>query len=247
MVGGAVLFFIGECAVAVLKHETALLLRAELLPVDVHRLRGGRKQSAHAFGVHLHVEHVVAAELVVHHDVLAFSGCCGEGNGGIGDVGRLEEEVLRGDVALLGGKHVVELLLLTVEERHVGVALAVLETLHDSLHHRSTLRGERELHLVVLQHDVLCRTLQGVVEEGCGVLFGFLLGEGFLRGGLGLLFLFCVHTSHLCDGILHEGSTLFFRRRAVEVAEGNQHDGNQDESCGCVLIHICFYFVFIAY
>ena len=190
------------------------------------------------------MEHVVAAQLVAHDDLLAGSGLGGEGHGGVADVGRLEEEFLRGDVGLLGRQHVVQALFLAVEERHVGVALAVLEALDDGFHHCGTLRRERELHALVLQHHVGGCALQGVVEEGGGVLFGFLLGFGSLCGSFGLLFLFCVHACHLGDGVLHEGGTLLLCRGAVEVAECYQHECNQDESCSSVFIHLSLCYVF---
>ena len=73
MVCRAVFLLISKCAITIFKHESTFLLRATFLPVDIHCLHIGRKKTSHAFGVHLHVKHVVTSELIVHDDLLALA------------------------------------------------------------------------------------------------------------------------------------------------------------------------------
>ena len=59
--------------------------------------------------------------------------------------------------------------------------------LDDGLGHRATLRGEREGELSVLEHHVLCRARERLVEEGRRIGFGLLLLLLLQRLLLGLL------------------------------------------------------------
>ena len=57
----------------------------------------------------------------------------------------------------------------------------------DGLGHRTTLRGEREGELSVLEHHVLCRARERLVEEGRRIGLGLLLLLLLQRLLLGLL------------------------------------------------------------
>ena len=98
---------VGQGSVSVFKVEALLLLTAFLLPVDIHCGGIGGEESGHALYAKTHVEHIVLAEQIAQHDVLAGGSFGGEHDGRVGERRYVEIQVLGRDIGLLGHQGII--------------------------------------------------------------------------------------------------------------------------------------------
>ena len=172
VIGTSVGKVIGKSRALVLEVESALLLAAPVGPLDVHQVVIRCKHTAHALGLKTHAQQVVVIQRVVQHQLLAFSGCGRHRNGGVGHVRGREKQVRSDDVGFFSCQHELQVLVVSVEERHILVALEVLEVLHDGFLHHSALGGQGQLKFSVFQHHFLGCTTHGFEKGSCSVLLG---------------------------------------------------------------------------
>ena len=200
--------------------------------------------AAQPVGRQREVEHVVGTKVVVEHDAAAVSSLCGHGDGRVGLVRRGEIEVLGDDIVLLSCQKEVHLLVFTVKEGDVLVAVLVGKILNDSLRDGAALGIERQFHLAVLEHHLAFLAAQCCIEHIGGIVLGSFFGLRLPGGFFGLLLLRVIlHDSGYA--VFHSLGFYLLRRGLVVPAEAYQHQCNQYKSNDCVSVH--FYSVFIIY
>ena len=187
------------------------------------------------------MQEIILPELVCYDNLLAGSRLCGECHGGVGHLRRCEEELRSIDVLFLSFKHVLQLLVFSLKESDVAVSILVLEILYDSLAYHSTLSGECQFELAVLELYVLSLALESLVEQGHCVAGSEFLG--LLCGYCCRLFLvFCFQFLDFRDGVLSCSLGNLLCRWLVVPSESYEQCRNKHKSCDSVFVH-CYIFV----
>ena len=134
------------------------------------------------------------------------------------------------------GQRELHLCIFLAENQHVTIPTTALVTDNLSIFHDSSLAVDTDLYLIIIKDDALTFAFTLREEEGAAVLCDWSCGNPFSRNLLGFCLLLTLYGS---NAVLFCHCLKLFAARLTIPTETNHDEGNENESCNCVFIHMC--------